>query len=394
MYLENQYDLIIVGGGCAGLSLAVRLSQLGKQCPKTLIIEQRAEYSNDRTWCFWYTKDTRFADLATYTWSHCVVKTEGESIEVNCQNTPYCMLPAITFYKYALDEISKNSRIEILLNTTMTQSPTKFQSNWQISVLDNTYCTNLVVDTRPVKQPKSSDAILWQSFYGAEIVCEEDVFDAKKVVLMDFVKDMNSSVCFRYILPTTSKKALVEFTVFASEPIACKSLEKELDNAIAKYTINKPYVVLRNEYGVLPMGYLQNKSGKDKSYSYVGLFSGAARPSSGYAFQRIQCWAEVCARSISERNILKTHSADSIVQHKMDRLFLQVIRYHFLEAPFIFRQLFEFCRTDRVIRFLSDQATLIDFYMIVMSLPARPFLRQMLNNLKKVFIHYVSKKTY
>jgi lycopene beta-cyclase len=48
------YDLIILGGGCAGLSLARRLSELGEDCPQTVILESRSSYTDDRTWCFWW----------------------------------------------------------------------------------------------------------------------------------------------------------------------------------------------------------------------------------------------------------------------------------------------------------------------------------------------------
>ena len=48
-----QVDLIILGGGCAGLSLALNLAKQGSVCPNTLILEKREAYSNDRTWGFW-----------------------------------------------------------------------------------------------------------------------------------------------------------------------------------------------------------------------------------------------------------------------------------------------------------------------------------------------------
>ncbi len=51
--MHSHVDLLILGGGCAGLSLASRLAEFGKDAPKVLIIEQRESYTNDRTWCFW-----------------------------------------------------------------------------------------------------------------------------------------------------------------------------------------------------------------------------------------------------------------------------------------------------------------------------------------------------
>jgi 2-polyprenyl-6-methoxyphenol hydroxylase-like FAD-dependent oxidoreductase len=40
--MPSDVDLLIVGGGCAGLSLAMQLTRFDERIPKTLILEQRA----------------------------------------------------------------------------------------------------------------------------------------------------------------------------------------------------------------------------------------------------------------------------------------------------------------------------------------------------------------
>ena len=50
----KEFDYIIIGGGCAGLSLAYELEINEKLKDKTLaIIEPRSEYKKDKTWSFW-----------------------------------------------------------------------------------------------------------------------------------------------------------------------------------------------------------------------------------------------------------------------------------------------------------------------------------------------------
>ena len=50
----KEFDYIIIGGGCAGLSLAYELEIHEKLKEKTLaIIEPRQEYKKDKTWSFW-----------------------------------------------------------------------------------------------------------------------------------------------------------------------------------------------------------------------------------------------------------------------------------------------------------------------------------------------------
>ena len=50
----KDFDYIIIGGGCAGLSLAFELDTHSKLKDKSLaIIEPRNEYKKDKTWSFW-----------------------------------------------------------------------------------------------------------------------------------------------------------------------------------------------------------------------------------------------------------------------------------------------------------------------------------------------------
>ena len=50
----KEFDYIIIGGGCAGLSLAYELEVNNKLKEKTLaIVETRDHYKRDKTWSFW-----------------------------------------------------------------------------------------------------------------------------------------------------------------------------------------------------------------------------------------------------------------------------------------------------------------------------------------------------
>ena len=63
----REFDYIIIGGGCAGLSLAYELEINDKLKDKTLaIIETREEYKRDKTWSFWKVFNHNFDD--------CVIK--------------------------------------------------------------------------------------------------------------------------------------------------------------------------------------------------------------------------------------------------------------------------------------------------------------------------------
>ena len=60
----KEFDYVIIGGGCAGLSLAYELELHNKLLNKTLaIIETRPDYKRDKTWSFWKVFDHNFKIL-------------------------------------------------------------------------------------------------------------------------------------------------------------------------------------------------------------------------------------------------------------------------------------------------------------------------------------------
>lgn len=390
--MHNQYDLIILGGGCAGLSLAMRLSAQGTRCPKVLILERRQHYDNDRTWCFWDTEHTFLKALTQQRWHKIEIKTTTAVSIVDVKHSPYQMLPAAVFYQAALDAIGKNNKITLQYNAKVETMPVAVDAVWQLEVGNEQYSALSIVDTRPQKIPQTGDAVLWQSFYGHELVCEHAVFDQELATLMDFDQSDPGLICFCYVLPMSATRALIEMTVFAENPMRAANLNDKLNAAIKRYTQQRPYQIIRSEQGVLPMGNHPDLAKVHPNYIHAGLFAGAARPSSGFAFQRIQRWAELCARSILQTQRPIAHQADSVLQSAMDGLFLRVLRAQPQMAPMIFFKLFSNCDSSKIVRFLSDQAKLSDYLAIILALPAWPFLKQLPHYLIKTLGRYVTQK--
>src|SRR5258706_10713868 len=66
---RREYDYIIAGAGCAGLSLAVHMIHSGKfSDKKILIVDKEEKNKNDRTWCFWETGPGLFEPLVYQKW--------------------------------------------------------------------------------------------------------------------------------------------------------------------------------------------------------------------------------------------------------------------------------------------------------------------------------------
>ena len=380
--MDKHYNLAILGGGCAGLSLAMRLaeagSEAGSSAPSTLVLEKNAHYKNDRTWCFWDEADPELKNWVDHAWLNFEIKNGAKTFTKSCKNHAYLMLSAQTFYKRSLEKLTANKHLATLLNNQDVLEVTKTQNQtWQITTATGAFTADKIVDTRPNQQIKDDDSLLWQSFVGHEVETSQDTFDSNTFVLMDFDAKFSQGLGFVYVLPYSANRALIEYTIFADQAFTANQINGYIQTALLNYLKDIDYKILRTEYGKLPMGNQKMKKSSDPSYIYAGLYAGAARPSSGYAFQRIQRWAKDCAHALINHQLLVAPKKDPWILARMDGLFLNVLKSNPKSSIQLFYQLFLNCKTDTVIRFLSDHASKLDYLAIIASMPKVLFLKEL-----------------
>ena len=109
----KEFDYIIIGGGCAGLSLAYELEINNKLKEKTLaIIETRDEYKRDKTWSFWKVFDHNFEDCVIKSWNNFTINSSEGFHELINKSFPYQSINSEKFYKKIGDYILKQKNIE------------------------------------------------------------------------------------------------------------------------------------------------------------------------------------------------------------------------------------------------------------------------------------------
>jgi lycopene beta-cyclase len=288
------------------------------------------------------------------------------------------MVASKDFYKDALGVIAQSSRIKLKMENIVSGEILKRDGQWHVETPTGAYTAPTIVDTRP-KVPKSGglQPLLWQSFLGEEITTEEEIFDPGCAELMDFSGSSSERILFLYVLPFSKREALVEATVFGPEPLKAEDLEEPFGTLVKQRLQGFPYSTGRREHGILPMGVPVENRQKDPSYVRAGLMAGGARPSSGYAFQRIGKWSQECASVLAKGRPPISHRSDAPLIRTMDALFLQVLYSRPELAPEIFFSLFSKVDPVRVARFMSDRASLTDCLMIMASLPPMPFLSEL-----------------
>jgi len=373
--MSEAFDLVILGGGCAGLSLSMALAPHGGRCPRTLVIESRTEYTNDRTWCYWNDLSAPVPYPIQHRWQTMRVAHAGQSVSLDCGSSPYHMLAAQDFYAAAQATIDQQPNIALWRGTSVAGEPRRSGGVWHIRTSAGDVSARSVVDTRPSQLPRRAGATLWQSFYGHEIECSAPVFDPLSLDLMHFLGPDARDVPFVYVLPVTPTRALVEVTVFGATPLASRELSARLDAAIAQRVGGASFTTMRREHGILPMGLNETPRSAHKSFVKVGVMAGGARPSTGYAFQRIQRWAGDCAHALVSRGHPVGHQPDALPLRVMDQIFLDVLRADPRRGGAIFFSLFSRANTARVIRFLSGDAGVVDSLAVVAAMPVLPFVK-------------------
>ncbi len=368
MNRPHKTDLVILGGGCAGLSLASRLAQEGTL--EVTVVEPRPTYLDDRTWCFWSDgRPSQDTNLVSHQWSQVSVSDGDKSVRVDCSARPYSLIRSIDFYAHHASIIDASANVT-LLSGARAETPKQVGSHWETQMAGGVIESKFVVDTRPFLDKKGIEPMLWQSFLGVEIETVDDLFDADRAQLMNFLPSAGNEVKFLYILPFSARRALVEITYFCPH----RPTQAEMWAAL-KAALPEKHTVLRQEQGAIPMGLPHAVTPSRTNYVFAGAHAGCTRASTGYAYKRIQKWAETCAASIHAGNPPLAVSQDPLWMRHMDRIFLQVLLNEPARAADIFGRLFRGVSPHELTRFLSDEAKAMDLLAVVAALPKMPFLR-------------------
>ena len=126
----KEFDYVIIGGGCAGLSLAYELEINNKLDSKTLaIIEPRAVYKRDKTWSFWRVIDHNFDDCVIKNWNNFSINSPSGSQELKTESFPYQCIDSGLYYEKINTLLSKNQNIQFFKNINEIDTNNSFIFN-------------------------------------------------------------------------------------------------------------------------------------------------------------------------------------------------------------------------------------------------------------------------
>jgi lycopene beta-cyclase len=373
-------DVLILGAGCAGTSLAHYLEDFG-YLGKVVLIDSRKRFEREQRWCTWAKLPETFAPLVKHQWSKWSVSDKRQKIVCSSNNFVYSQIYAPDFFNYfhskwqddgsqvslnlgeSVQHISFNEgNVTVATDREVWQSPKVFDARGGIQSMRG----GLV--NHSIQQPH-----LNQTFIGWVVEYDRDVFEPNTAVIMDFNCDRANGISFFYVLPYSARKALVESTNFAVRGLSREahlfSLTKYLES-----NFGLDYQVKAHESGRLSMTTGLIGFNKSDCYYSIGIAGGHARPSSGYAFHRIQRHTKAIAAALTEnRPLPQTFAARKY--NWLDAVFLSAI----IQSPDLvqksFLQMFEAVAPDSLVRFMIDESSAADDLKVINALPKFPFAK-------------------
>ncbi len=392
-------SIVVVGAGAAGLSFAYYLSTLNSRSDfSCILIDPDTKQENDRTWAFW--GDTfDFDALVEHRWDLVTLSLDGSTVD--CDPAGYRCIPSDKFYAYCLNRIRNDSRFS-LIRARVEHVYERDQTVW---VRYRPFGERAVGENQAVRRENihelradyaldtvfgaardiTGEALgrrrrpLRQSFVGWEVVVNDPFWDPSAATLMEFSTDSRQfGLEFYYALPTKTSRALVEYTTVDESVPDQEYLEHRLEQFLVYRFGADSWSIVRREKGTIPL-FEATGPVVEGRVAYLGVASGAARPSTGYAFRTIVETSKALAESLTEGNELKLPKG--LPPHCKrrprfyDRVFLELLRREPQRLPEALFAMFQRNPGGRVFDFLGGKTSFLHEIPIVRSLPWPPFLR-------------------
>ena len=350
----REFDYVIIGGGCAGLSLAYELEIHQKLQNKTLaIIEPRSEYKRDKTWSFWKVINHNFEDCVIKSWNNFSINTTQNSHELNSIKFPYQSINSGKFYEKINLKLSSNPNVSFFKGLSEINSTN--------SIIFNSIFKGYL---------KKSE--YWQHFQGIEIETSKNTFDDEILNLMDFNCDQRNDVHFFYTLPFSKNRALIETTWLSDlKDQSLMDYDLQLENYIKNNLGIKNYKINFMEKGAIPLFHPSFKN--DDKFINIGSAGGMTRLSTGYTFLNIQEHSKYIVKNIHRINKIKTFNLGKKYQF-LDKVFLKVLEKHPEKMPRIFLNMFK-ASSNTAIKFLSNKSNIFEDLSIISKMPKLLFIK-------------------
>lgn len=376
MAVPVKCDIVVAGGGLAGLSLLYRAIKSGLwHNEKIIVIDRSNKSENDRTWSFWKTGVLDFEEIISHHWTELVFfANNGEKIDLKSGNYSYHSIHSIDFYRHVIPWLRGFENISFIQEDIIEVSSQG--GTCRVNTMANTYDCSYVFNSIFEKpQLLRGEQYFLQHFKGIKIKTPSSVPVVQQAYLMDFRTGQENGTTFFYTLPMSSDEIFVEYTIFSKFLLAPEEYDRELRKYITEILHIPHYEILAVEFGAIPMTDHRFKR-FDGNIINVGSQGGDTRASTGYTFINTQ---KTVGKIITS---LRTHGHPFFDMENIglkpqlyDATLLNVLARQRYQGSQIFYDLFSTTPAYLIFSFLDAETSLLDDVQIIKSLKVLPFLQ-------------------
>ncbi|MFI7382891.1 lycopene cyclase family protein [Streptomyces sp. NPDC049813] len=379
--MRVRSDVVIIGAGAAGLSLAERLGTASSALSVRLIEAPPGPVRPaPRTWCFWEEGAGRYDEAVTAAWNRMRVHgPDGHLVDARTGSVRYKMIRSTDFEALVARRLAGRPGVTRTEATVEAVEGTAAGADVLARTPDGralTLSARWVFDSRPLGSLPRSRTTLLQHFRGWFVRAPGPVFDADSIDLMDFrTPQPERGLAFTYVLPTAANTALVEYTQFSSSVLPPEEYDRALHAYLHEVLGLRDFQVEAREEGLIPMTDARFARQSGGSVFRIGAAGGATRPSTGYTFAAIQRQTTALTEALLAGRRPVPPAPHSPRSHAMDAVLLHALASGRLEGAAFFTRLFSRVPTERLLRFLDGATSLYEDLSIGLHSPVLPLLR-------------------
>lgn len=374
------YDFVIAGGGLSGLSLAYHLARSPLGDKSILIVDQSPKSQNDRTWGFWSDRPTPFDVLIDRSWGQLRFVTPGLERVSDLGMYRYNVIRGLDFYNFVRAELAAFDNVTLLRGRVKRIEDGVSVATFTID--DQVIHAKWVFDSC-LGQP-AVEADRWRHhdlrlhFLGWEIQTDEPSFEPGLATLMDFRTPQGDETRFFYVLPFSEHQALVEYTIFSTSTLSYAQYQEALRTYMEEQLGIKTFELVRRESGCIPITDRPFPRRLGRRVMSIGAKAGRIKPTTGYAFTRIQADSAAIVDSLLRAGDPFDVPGDAYRYRLCDSILLEIMETRGRQVRPIFEAMFARNDIGRIFRFLDETASPWEHLAIIPTLPPLPFLRALL----------------
>ncbi|KOY84469.1 hypothetical protein AD998_20975 [bacterium 336/3] len=374
----QQYDYIFCGTGASASLLLLQLHQNNLlQDLNILLIDPDKKGKKDKTFCFWADVEEPISldlnPLISHRWDKVVLSGDKTQSILPLQ---YNHVSSIDLYNQ-IHQLTLHYNWQKIISYV---DEVKADKEGPFIILNGSVLrAKYIFDSRPpvYKTAQVRETHIFQSFVGWMIETENEIKDSNAFRFMDFHIEQQDSTQFVYVLPFSTKTALVEVTRFGAEKMSLTDAEELLDHYV-KNNFGK-YSIQDIEIGCIPMSNTGINNTQLPGIVTMGARNYQIKPSTGYAFKNMYYQARLIVEAIKQNQPIEVFNKSKSKAHKgrfsfYDGLLLDILKDKPKEGKPIFEALLKNVEVKKILNFLDEKTDVATDLSIFYQLPWKVFV--------------------